>query len=69
LTRNDIARASCAARKWIRRALRVFPVSLFLLDAFYPDEINGPRVPPEIVPEVEQFVKDLAKLAGSESAG
>ena len=26
-----------------------------MLDVLYPDEINGPRVPAEIVPEVEQF--------------
>jgi uncharacterized protein len=65
-----VAQDDVAAQEWLNKsAAQGFPKSLFLLDAFYPDKINGPRVPPEIVPEVEQFVKDLAKLAGSESAG
>jgi TPR repeat protein len=63
-----VSKDEVAAREWLdKSAAQGFPESLFLLDAFYPDKINGPRVPPEIVPEVEQFVKDLAKLARSES--
>ena len=65
-----VAQDEVAAREWLNKsAAQGFPGSLFMLDVFYPDEINGPRVPAEIVPEVEQFVKDLAKMTGSESAG
>jgi hypothetical protein len=57
-----------AAREWLNKsAAQGFSVALFTLDVLYPDKINGPRVPAEIVPEVEQFAKDLAKMIGSES--
>ena len=62
VVQNDLA-----AREWLNKsAAQGFAGSLFLLDVLYPDEINGPRVPAEIVPEVEQFIK-LKKMIGSES--
>jgi TPR repeat protein len=65
-----VAQDQVAAREWLEKsAAQGFGKALFLLDAFYPDKINGPRVLAEFVPEVEQFVQDLAKLEGSESAG
>jgi len=65
-----VSQDAVAGREWLNKsAAQGFGEALFLLDAFYPDKINGPRVPAEFVPEVEQFVKDLAKLAGSESPG
>jgi TPR repeat protein len=63
-----VAQDDAAAREWLdKSAAQGFSVALFTLDVFYNDKINGPRVPTEIVPRVEQFVKDLAKMAGSES--
>jgi TPR repeat protein len=64
---TGVAQDEVAAREWLNKsAAQGFSGSLFMLDVFYPDEINGPRVPPEIVPEVEQFIK-LKKMIGSES--
>jgi len=62
VTQDDLA-----AQEWLNKsAAQGFAGSLFILDVLYPDEINGPRVPAEIVPEVEQFIK-LKKMIGSES--
>jgi TPR repeat protein len=64
---TGVAQDEVAAREWLNKsAAQGFAGSLFLLDVLYPDEINGPRVPAEIVPEVEQFIK-LKKMIGSES--
>ena len=62
VTQDDLA-----AQEWLNKsAAQGFPGSLLLLDVLYPDEINGPRVPAEMVPEVEELIK-LKKMIGSES--
>ena len=53
VTQDDLA-----AQEWLNKsAAQGFPGSLLLLDVLYPDEINGPRVPAEMVPEVEELIK------------
>ena len=57
-----------AAQQWLNKsAAQGFTRAIFTLDVFYPDKFNGPRVPPEIIPRVEAFVEDLAKMVGSGS--
>jgi TPR repeat protein len=64
---TGVAQDEVAAREWLNKsAAQGFPGSLLLLDVLYPDEINGPRVPAEMVPEVEELIK-LKKMVGSES--
>ena len=46
-----VAQDEVAAREWLdKSAAQGFPGSLFMLDVFYPDEINGPRVWPKLSP-------------------
>jgi TPR repeat protein len=64
---TGVAQDDGAARDWLEKsAAQGFPGALLLLDVLYPDEIKGPRVPAEMVPEVEQLIK-LKKMIGSES--
>jgi hypothetical protein len=64
---TGVAQDEVTAREWLEKsAAQGFSKALFLLDVYYPDEINGPRVPAEIVPEVERFIK-LKKTIGLES--
>ena len=60
-----VAQDDAAAREWLdKSAAQGFSVALFTLDVFYPDKINGPRVPAEIVPRVEQFRRELGEDGG-----
>ena len=52
-----------------KAAAQGLPNALFALDVLYPDEVNGPHVPVEVVPKVEEFVQKWVEKLGLEDAG
>jgi len=62
---QGVAQDDRLALEWLKKsAAQGLSNALFALDVLYPDDINRPRVPPEIVPRVERFVEEMLERVG-----
>jgi TPR repeat protein len=62
---QGVAQDDRLALEWLNKsAAQGLSNALFALDVLYPDEVSGPRVPPEIVPRVERFVEEMVERIG-----